>query len=245
MDFHRFSSFAFTKQLAFTRLDKLDDPIEGIKRDYLMQNLSAELTPDNPDNLNPNIPESQRKQIVANKQFFESIKEDEKNKVQKSQFVNCWFLGTRESMAMWNLYSTRSGIVIKSEAKKLIDIVAKSFTIHESCFPKHKTYGGLVTYLRLNPFDPFDLTITKRVSGYKKDVSYDYENEFRFLVAVANSEIGKNEIIKIDIIDIESFEMEILAHPNMKGWEFENIKAMASASFPKALVTKSKILLKN
>jgi hypothetical protein len=65
MDFHRFSSFAFTKQLAFTRLDKLDDPIEGIKRDYLMQKLSAELTPDNPDDLNPSIPESQRQQIVA------------------------------------------------------------------------------------------------------------------------------------------------------------------------------------
>jgi hypothetical protein len=182
---------------------------------------------------------------MYNKKFFESIKEDEKNKVQKSQFVNCWFLGTRESMAMWNLYSTKSGLVIKSEAKKLIDLVATSLKIHENCFPKHKTYGGLITYLRLNPFDPFDFTVSKRVSGYKKDVSYDYENEFRFLVAVADSEIGKNEIVKIDIIGIESFEMEILAHPNNKGWEFENIKTIASTSFPKALVNKSKIILKN
>jgi len=245
MDFHRFTSLSFTKQLVFTRLDKLDDPIEGIKRDYLMHNLSAEMTPDDPNELNPNIPEPQRLHIVANKKYFESIKQDEKEKTQKSQFVNCWFLGNRESMAMWNLYSSQLGLVIKADAKNLIELVSKSFDIHESCFQKHKTYGGLVTYLKINPFDPFDFTQLKKVSGYKKDLSYSYENEFRFMVAVSDSEIRKDEIIKIDVIDIESFNMEILAHPNIKEWQFDNIKTIAKNSFPTVSVAKSRILLKN
>jgi len=244
LDFHRFASLAFTKKLVFTRLDKLNDPIEGMKRDYLMNCLSAEHTPDNPDKINPNIPDKQRNQIVADKKYFESIKQDEKEKAQRSQFANCWFLGNRESMAMWNLYSTESGIVIKVNAKHLINFVAKSINVYEECFKNHKTYCGAIIYVKLNPFDPFDLTPIKKISGFKKDSSYNYENEFRFLIAVSDSQIGKIEIIKLDLIEIEKFNFDIIAHPNIKDWQFENIITISKSAFPNANVLKSKITLK-
>ena len=245
LDFHRFASLALTKQRAFIRLDKLRDPMEGLKRDFLMQEIMANGIPDDPSQINPNLSEKERIEMVENKRYFESIRKDKIEKSQKSQFVNCWFLGNRESMAMWNLYSTKSGLVIKTDAKEFIDFIGKSLNLHAKCYQTHKTYAGKIIYLKLNPFDPFDFTSIKIISGYKKDLSFNYENEFRFLIEVNKDEIGKTEIISIDLIEIEKFKFDILTHPNIENYQFENIKSLARNSFPSANVIKSKILLKN
>ena len=37
---------------------------------------------------------------------------------QKTQYASCWFLGDRESNAMWKLYSQKDGVVLKFRAKE-------------------------------------------------------------------------------------------------------------------------------
>jgi hypothetical protein len=245
MDFHRFASLVFTKQLVFTRLDKFPDPMEGLKREYLWNCLSSDHTPDDPSKLNPDLSEDCRNQIIDKKKSFESNRIEEKEKSQKAQFASCWFLGNRESMAMWNIYSKKSGIVIKSKANELICFISKALRVHEDCYPGHMSFAGDIDYLKINPFDPNDLTPTKKIPGFKKDLAFQFEHEFRFLIGVPYNKKHSYEIIKLDLIEIEDFDFEIITHPLMEEWQFQNIYTLAKQAFPKGQVKKSLISLKN
>jgi len=64
-----------------------------------------------------------------------------------------------------------------------------------------------------------------RYSSFKKDVAYDFEKEFRFLIATPTSEAESNPEffrykISRDFIEL----IEIVCHPEMEQWKFNNMK---------------------
>lgn len=117
--FHKFISFITDKELFFTRLDLFQDPFEGVTTRLIKQRYLAKLIPQ-AENINPRLPENLRENLTLEKKLTEQNYDAESIKKQKTQFVNCWFRGERESMAMWNLYSNRDSIVLRIEGRTLI-----------------------------------------------------------------------------------------------------------------------------
>ena len=125
IDIHKFLYFMYEKKLYFTRLDKFEDPNEGLP-EFLIRQIyeKEEIFPDK-ENLNPALfpSEAERENAFLKNQFIKSKLISDAEKVQRLQYVNCWFIGESESYAMWNLYSTPESIAIKIKPKQLIESI--------------------------------------------------------------------------------------------------------------------------
>lgn len=97
MDLARFVDLVENRALWFTRLDQLEDPLEGSHTDAELAGIRKYLDRDSAERL------------IA---VFRAAR--------KELFVNCWRSGKNESLAMWDLYGKGSGIVaVKSTVGRL------------------------------------------------------------------------------------------------------------------------------
>lgn len=122
LSLHKFISLVSNKKLIFSRLDLLQDPFEGVRAQLIKDRFLNRLT--SQDNIvDSEIKKGDNSKMIA--AFEKTILDQYNNQVallnQKSQFVNCWFIGDRESMAMWNVYSNSTGVAIKINARIFVD----------------------------------------------------------------------------------------------------------------------------
>jgi hypothetical protein len=218
-DLHKFLNLLHTSQFRFARMDKFEDPLEGIplkalfayrtKLDIdLIQGLSlSELILD--EQLRDLLPPSVQSRLRS------------VNAIQKSTFVTCWFAEQRESLAMWNLYSNPDGVAIKIPFRK---IVSKLRVADDgvSAF-----YGGMVEYLDLNKMyaGPDSTEVQQTKVALRKDSSFKHECEFRFVVRVKDH---RNDLAGIDseALDLQQLGMKVVCHPRMVEWKKRNIKTL-------------------
>ena len=64
--------------------------------------------------------------------------------------------------------------------------------------------------------------LENKYSAFKKDISYEYESEYRF-IAVADK--VKDEISKFELIieNLHNIEYRVITHPKMENWMYNNI----------------------
>jgi len=243
LSIHKFVAFITKKTLLFSRLDLFQDPFEGVTTRLIKERFLAKLTPDK-ERLNPKIPLADREQMIKAKEAVERRYNKEAMLKQKTQYVNCWFKGSRESMTMWNIYSNNTGVAIKIEGRKLINYLNNIIDLQPLLYPNHKFICGNVKYFRLNPVDMFEKVTGVKYSALKKDKSYEYENEYRFLIVTPRSELEKNPfVIELNITNTFFENTEVICHPEMPEWQFENITNLCKdVKFNK--ISKSKIELK-
>ena len=228
IDLHRLIDFIYSEELHFTRLDKFDDPIDGIKASNLR------------------IREENKKNQIKTEQSENELKLldyiDFSN--QKRQFVNCWFYDNRESMAMWEIYSSIDSVVLKVDINSLINELNRcSIKFIKDNGNRLSVIGDLVSYYPLNPFEQ-----TNKINGLKyaamiKDLSYEYEKEYRLLIYVMKEWLYDEEInnFRFPVI-LNNLKFELVCHPLMEDWKFKNIEKLAKIK--KIKVIKSKIKLR-
>jgi len=224
-DLHRFIYLLTEKKLFFTRLDKLEDPFEGVATKFLRRDAEFADVPTKFSDFDKSVPLTERRRLLNEKKLHEYAKQTEVQKAQTTQYVNCWFASDRESMAMWNLYSNKDSVAVKVNFKKLKKQLKNSF----DDFQISRRYGTniigeQITYLKLNPFDVLTPKQTMKYTALKKDISFQYEQEYRFLIV--SKKISKPELFFEIPFDIQKIEMTIVTHPNMEDWKFQNLKAM-------------------
>jgi len=188
LDIHKFISFLNSMELFFTRLDLFQDPFEGVTTRLIKQRYMAKLIPSE-DRLNQKLPQHAREKLLVEKKLMEKNYDEESIRKQKTQFINCWFRGERESLAMWNLYSNKESIVIRIEGRKLIDHLRSQTGKELPKFSDSDFICGPVKYFKLNPVDMYESVTGVEYSAFKKDVAFSFENEFRFLIATPSSYI--------------------------------------------------------
>jgi hypothetical protein len=225
LDLHRFIYLITQEKFFFSRLDRFEDPFEGIATRLIRQ--EALLQERN----------SKHKKIHDLVHFQEAVS------AQKSQYVNCWFAGERESMAMWNLHSEPDSVAIKADFKALSEGLRKPF---REFIKKNKgNYSVIcssVNYLALNPFNEKISAGKYRYSALKKDKSFEYEKEYRFLI-VAHHPVKNKVFISIPV-DLEQLDITVISHPNIEDWEFANLKKLIKLSGKKIRLQRSPILLR-
>jgi hypothetical protein len=230
--------------MVFTRLDKLDDVFEGIETSLLQRDLKHASARSEPSKLLNTLSRKSSGKIKHKKKLaeYESIEEIEA--AQKSQYVNCWFSGDRESMAMWNMYSNSDSVAIRAEFTDLVEALRTPFKeLIKANDNNISIIGHQITYLRLNPFDEKQAKEKVRFSALKKDVSFEYENEYRFLI-IADKSLNTLKPFYSIPVDPAKMNFTIVTHPNMEDWKFKNIQKLVRLSGYKLNIEKSSTILR-
>ena len=225
LDIFKLISLISTKEIHFTRFDKLDDGLEGLTYEAIKLMLRTQNPPSTRDSLKHlGTDDNNINFIIQEEQEIRKKLEYEIYCSQKTQFVSCWFLNNKESLAMWNIYSEKNGVALKFKAKPLVETIiasAKSYT--NSDF--EKMYYGKVDYKNLWPYDE---TCDGKFNGLKKDNSYNHENEFRFVTVVKGKHAGIHSNFKLPISDIKNFDLEIISNPYIKDWQYKSLEHLLS-----------------
>jgi hypothetical protein len=212
IDLHSFLYFITQNKLRFARLDTFEDLNEGFSGH------TAEA-------LKGAIQHSRAIKGLANKEkMLESVNklkaryaelEQQYSAHQKNLFACCWYLGEKESVAMWNLYSNADSVAIRFNANQLIEILAKIAANNNH--PLDKVQYGAVEYA--------DLSTTPGIGedcmGFLKDDSFSHEKEFRFM-AERNADDDALEF-ELCLGDLKQVDFTIISHPKMEEWKIRNI----------------------
>jgi hypothetical protein len=209
------------RQIPFTRLDKFDDMLEGMTYKNLAL-LTASMRSEEENN--PLIQEDLDSFKMNSETAIKRI-ESETLSLQKGQYVSCWFCDERESMAMWDLYSSIDGIMIKIEAKKLFNFMEK-FVLSLDDDNYLEFLYGFCDYRQLMPFDYTQGSSNHTYNALKKDLCYKHENEFRFIGIRKSSK--KDEKLYSYNVNVESIinDFQIIFHPRMESWKKENLEKL-------------------
>lgn len=222
LDLHKFLSFILNKKLFFNRLDNLLDPLEGLPETTLsyMDKSEAdteviaatEMTAAEKRKQNA---EKRRKALLAGQKTEES---------QQTQFANCWYMGKKESFAMWNIYSNPDSVAIRYYPGELLDLVLPAAEQMSNPDFVHLIYG-YVDYDNIWPFmynrkNPPNV----KHAAFRKDSSYKHEQEFRFVSVVKPDCKGKYDYFELSLGNIDNDSFRVLANPYMESWKFDNIR---------------------
>ena len=104
MDFARFVQMIESQTVWFSRLDKLEDPLEGTHTDTELARIRK------------NVEGKRAEQLIG---LFRAARKD--------VYVSCWRAGKAESLAMWDLYGKGSGIVATKSTVRLLKEAVASY----------------------------------------------------------------------------------------------------------------------
>ncbi len=125
---------------------------------------------------------------------------------------------------MWESYSNDDSVALRFKPDDLCNIMINRFLeIDEKNFTV--MVHGRVEYFKLAPFDPDDVSLKNsrhKYSGFLKDLSYKHEEEFRFLLMRANNN-KPFEFYEFSPGSLKELNFNIIAHPSMEDWKFNNI----------------------
>src|SRR5438105_1979057 len=121
VDLHSFLYFITQNKLRFARLDTFEDLNEGFSvhtaeavKDVTKHSRSIKELGDK---------EKMLQGITTLKQQHSEL-EEKYREHQKNLFACCWYMGEKESVAMWNLYSNADSVAIRFNASQLITILS-------------------------------------------------------------------------------------------------------------------------
>ncbi|WP_207493559.1 hypothetical protein [Aridibaculum aurantiacum] len=211
MDLHRLMYFLLTGKLFFSPLSYFDDPLEGISENLLYQKRRSAETGGGAND---------EKDQLDTKNLYNNYLQE----VQQTLFASCWFLGVRESQAMWETYSNSDSVALRFKPHHLCDVMINNFrNIEDSEF--EAMVHGPVEYYKISPFDPADEGLKNcghKYTGFLKDISYKHEEEFRFLL-MRTEDTRHCEFFEFCPGALKDLEFDVISHPNMQGWKYNNI----------------------
>jgi hypothetical protein len=209
MDLSKFISLLEYEKLYCTRIDKFEDPFEG---NWPIIDESVVL---------PQHMHHSKSMVRTTKIIMGDIN--------KSRFVNCWYMDENESMAMWKIYSRQDeGIAIVSTFDKLRKSITdeREIFIGKVFYDKEKGSPG--------PFKVF------YGSAFNKRPSFDFEKELR-VVCDSLEHMIKNEhnvvigyknvsgiLIDVNLTDLID---EVVISPVAKSWFVDLIKDVVLKRF--------------
>lgn len=226
IDIHKLINFLTTKSISFSRMDLFSDNLEGASFNLIENQMYLDKSADPIHDFNLNLPNP-----IRNKRQGILDKEKEKMKSYQMQtYVSCWYVSSRESTAMWDLYSNSGSVAMRIKPEALIKSILNGIDYKQKNNLKAtKFVYGNVRYKDIIGFNPIfqflskfkegkENKITVRHRALRKDVSYQHEKEYRFFFETQNN---SEKVMSIPLDNIGA--IEIVFHPKMQIWQKENV----------------------
>jgi len=235
VDLHSFLYFITQNKLRFARLDLFEDLNEG----FSIETAEAVKEVANRSRSIKHLNDKERKlQSVGELKKEHSALQEQYIQYQRKLFACCWYMGDKESVAMWNLYSNADSVAIRFNANELIDLLSK-ISAQENAHFSEMQYGN-VEYADLAASDK---ALQPGCIGFLKDDSFQHEQEFRFMVERnADDDILEYEVC---IGDLKKIDFVIISHPKMEEWKIRNILNVLSCYQLMEKFQPSELTLKN
>jgi hypothetical protein len=220
LDLYKFLYLVQTNKIYFSRLDKFDDPLEGLSDRIIYDKFFFDHTSTS-EEPNSAIPLEQRLLNADRaKKGLKDIKEVA-SITQVSQYASCLYISHRESRAMWDLYSSCDSVALRFEGKELIGIIKNEAQKNTDTNYDYMIVGN-VHYRDLYPPDTTIHPMTEMPNMFsvnKKDSCYAHEKEFRFVV---NRKKPDTKVIgfELDFPKMSTLSFNIITHPNMGNWKY-------------------------
>ena len=197
-DLFKFIAFIQETELFFSRLDYVDDYLEGsdIESNSIIRTIART---QNKTRINELLT------VIA-----------QLKRIQKKFYASCFFSSNDESIAMWSLYSQNKGIAIRFDSMQLLNYIlekAQEVNDLEVFFGKIEYENSSTRFLRrLAPTDK-----DKLFNPFLKDRAYIHEDEFRILFYQETNLDTSGIKIKID--DLTKLNFKIFVPNETKKWE--------------------------
>jgi len=223
MDLHRLIYFLNSENIFFSPLSTFYDPLEGIAEKHLhdrqyLNALNEQRTKDE------GLPVESKEKLTEEKHEIKERFKSKLEEIQKTYFASCWYLGVRESLAMWDTYSNKDSVAFKCNpahlCKSIIDSCKKT-NLEDFDTMVH----GKVEYFKISPYDENDDSLKNcghRFKGFLKDLSYKHEEEFRFLT-MQNNDKKTYPFFELSLPNLQNLDFFIVTHPYMEPWKYDNI----------------------
>ena len=241
MDLHRLIYFLHSANLFFSPLNTFFDPLEGITEKHLHDKQYFDTLENESDN-EESLSQKSQERLVQQKREIKKRFKSHLEEIQKTYFASCWYLGVRESLAMWDTYSNKDSVALKFNpddlCKSIID-ACKAVDPEDFDIMVH----GKVEYFKISPYDPNDDSLKNckhRFKGFLKDLSYKHEEEFRFLVMQNNDE-KTYDFFELALGNLKNTDFEIVTHPQMEPWKHKNIYNILKTTGLEHTLVKSEI----
>lgn len=235
VDIHSFLYFITQNKLRFARLDTFEDLNEGFS---VHTAEAVKGVTDRSKAIKQLDDKEQMLQSVAELKQQHAELEKQYKSHQKNLFACCWYMGDKESVAMWNLYSNADSVAIRFNANQLIEILTNIASNDDQHFSKMEY--GTVEYADLSAPNK---ALTRDCIGFLKDDSFSHEQEFRFMTE-RNAEDNVLEY-EVCIGDLKQIDFSIISHPKMEEWKIRNILNVLSCYELTQKFQPSELALKN
>lgn len=198
MDLAKFVSLLKDKALFMTRADKFEDQFEG-----------AVCAEENADRYNEALM-GYYAEMLEGKAVPKELLDNERNAnrlLRMNSYINCWYEGEHESMAMWRLYASgkeAKGVAVKTTVGQL-----------------KKAIGHYVEIGRIEYIDYSIQWPNVNAALWRKRVSFEYEHEVRIRITPEKGLSYAPAVfmtLPVDLNDlIETVYVSPMAEPWFKG----------------------------
>jgi hypothetical protein len=206
MNLKKFLSFLIDQKLHLKRLDQFEDKNDGIFANLLQ--------------LKYNLSKIKK----AGKQIDVDQEEFKLRDLQKNLYASCWFVGNRESMAMWKIFSNPDSVAVRIKYKELKKLFKKKSFDYKENDIKSITLGKVSYYDFQNGKGASSSANTDSFIAFSKDESFSNEREFRIIVHTDTEENSSAPGIDFMIKDFNRLPFEIVFHPKAEDWGVKNLK---------------------
>lgn len=241
MDLHRLIYFLNSENIFFSPLNTFFDPMEGITEKHLHDKQYMDEL-DRKGDEEEGLPKGSQEELIEEKHEIKERFKSRLEEIQKTYFASCWYLGVRESLAMWDTYSNKDSVALKFKPADLCKSIINSCKKTEAR-DFHKMVHGKVEYFKISPYDENDDSIKNcghRFKGFLKDLSYKHEEEFRFLVMQNNDDKTYN-FFELSLENLRNLDFCIVTHPYMEPWKHNNIHTVLRTKGLEHKLVKSQI----
>jgi len=208
MDLSKFLDFLQRRALFFSRLENMDDPLEGYQpRGYWEAIKNAKTKVHGPpleEGFEEMYLNSEKKLVPIHKRYA---------------CINCWHQNKMESDAMWRLYGgDDKGIAIQTSVESL-----------KNCFLNQNSYEVVLGKIGYVDYRDFSNRQYNPMGGFQKDLSYKHEEEVRAVIWSKDVD-GKtfDEMLSMPIsnghhisVDPEKLVEKVYLSPKVSEWNYE------------------------
>ena len=178
--------FLKTNQMYMSRMDGFEDKFEGIATGNIVTlgllpliNRNFSYHPQLPNKGIDNIKKIAKQKLIAARQQLA--------KIQCSNYVSCWFMSDRESVAMWDLYAGINGLAIQLDRKKFQNRIKEMLLDNKLSFVPKSIVAGKVAYHDFHSISRNQRSHMMKYLPFRKDVSFEHEKEYRITLNMGDS----------------------------------------------------------